>query len=71
MQVQFRIKNAPTKMGQSIQMVGNIPGLAAWKPNAAAPMKTDKKLYPKWHTKQLITVNSMQEAKCIEYKYIK
>ena len=70
MQVQFRIKNAQTKVGQSVFVVGSLDCLGRWKPNAAKPMRTDKKLYPKWRGKDFAVVKSMAEAKKIEYKYI-
>lgn len=72
MQVKFRLKNAQTKWGQNLAIVGSSEAIGKWKSEKAPLMTTNQKMFPKWESKQNITFGSHQQGdlKCLEYKYI-
>lgn len=52
----FVIKNAHTKPGESVYLVGSIPQLGAWKDINSVLLKTSPEAYPCWRTPNDSTV---------------
>ncbi|HZM51911.1 MAG TPA: CBM20 domain-containing protein, partial [Vicinamibacteria bacterium] len=56
--------NATTWFGQNVYVVGNLPQLGSWNPDAAIPLSAAT--YPVWRANV-----SLPASAAVEYKYIK
>lgn len=64
----FQVK-APTKMGESIAILGSIPELGMWDLSQCIHLSTSGNLYPKWWVDIAIPWAELPEK--IEYKYLR
>ena len=68
--VTFVLKQAETKPGQYVQIVGNIPELGQWDVSKKIKLHTNETFYPMW-TSEEITINLNHGLKKLEYKFVK
>ena len=69
----FVIRNAHTKIGENVHIVGSIPQLGNWKETNSTLMKTSPDEYPCWSIQEQviqIDVNDGIVKNGIEYKYL-
>lgn len=73
----FVIKNAHTKPGENVHLVGSLPQLGSWKDTGSMLLKTSPEAYPCWRTTDACTFRTKTSARNeyvldanIEYKYL-
>lgn len=73
----FVIKNAHTKPGENVHLVGSLPQLGSWKDTGSMLLKTSPEAYPCWRTTEAFSITTNPSTRNesiletnIEYKYL-